>query len=102
MEKYSGSGECFVFSLEPNPRKFTWTRTDDMLMLGGKDTMCIGGGSAPALWLNDDLTQGQTGMCETFGCPPLLGSSDPTMPADGQPPQVSFESATVEVYILIP
>ena len=69
--RYEGTGESFVFTLAPNGMKYAWSGENDYFMLGAADSLCIGGGSAHAIRLEEDLLQGSSGECETYGSPRL-------------------------------
>ncbi|OUS44057.1 TLD-domain-containing protein [Ostreococcus tauri] len=72
--RYVGTGESFVFSLAPEGMKYAWSGENDYFMLGAADSLSVGGGSAHAIRLEEDLLQGSSGECETFDSPPLASS----------------------------
>uniref|UniRef100_A0A7S0KL95 Oxidation resistance protein 1 n=1 Tax=Ostreococcus mediterraneus TaxID=1486918 RepID=A0A7S0KL95_9CHLO len=69
--RYEGTGESFVFTLSPVGMKYAWSGENDYYMLGAADFLCVGGGSAHAIRLEEDLLQGSSGECETYGSPRL-------------------------------
>jgi len=73
--RYGGTGESFVFTLAPTGMKYAWSGENDYYMLGSADSIAIGGGSAHAIRLEEDLLQGSSGECETFRSPPLASEN---------------------------
>jgi len=69
--RYCGTGESFVFTLAPNGMKYAWSGENDYYMLGASDSLSVGGGSAHAIRLEEDLLQGSSGECETYDSPRL-------------------------------
>jgi hypothetical protein len=85
--RYSGTGESFVFTLAPAGVKYAWSGANDYYMFGAADCLSIGGGSAHAIRLEEDLLHGSSGECETFESPPLASVN-------------MFETARVELWSL--
>ena len=73
--RYVGTGESFVFTLAPVGMKYAWSGENDYFMLGAPSSLCVGGGSAHAIRLEEDLLQGSSGECETFDSPPLASEN---------------------------
>ena len=73
--RYGGTGESFVFTLAPEGVKYAWSGANDYYMLGAADSLSVGGGSAHAIRLEEDLLQGSSGECETFQSPPLASEN---------------------------
>jgi len=73
-----GTGECFVFSLQPGePRSYPWVPgSNEMFMMCDGKGITFGGGSAFALHLNETLTEATSGRSETFNNEPLFGGDD--------------------------
>ena len=72
--RYYGDGQGFVFQLHPRCEAFLWTRRNNYFQLVGEDSVACGGGGAWALWLDGELSHGNSGYCETFGCGCLASS----------------------------
>ena len=73
--RYGGTGESFVFTLAPEGVKYAWSGANDYYMFGAADSLSVGGGSAHAIRLEEDLLQGSSGECETFQSPPLASEN---------------------------
>ena len=68
---YYGSGDCFVFQLEPMFMPFSWSRKNKLFQMSTKDSLAMGGGGSFAIYLDKDLCGGTTGPCATFSSPAL-------------------------------
>eukprot|EP00736_Rhodelphis_marinus_P010914 Rmarinus@m.20428 len=55
-----------------NLHLYTWSHADENFMLAGDTFLCFGSGSSPALYLNDDFSEGSTYKCKTYKSDPLL------------------------------
>ena len=75
--RYFGTGESFVFTLEPAPRLFPWSTANSFFQLGQADSLAVGAGGAFSLWVDDDLHRGTSGRCDTFGSAPLSAACGP-------------------------
>jgi hypothetical protein len=73
QEGYYGTGECFVFSLDPARKAYKWTSKNNLCMMLNETAIAMGGGGSFAFYLDRDLYRGSSGPCETFGCPNLAG-----------------------------
>lgn len=82
---YFGTGETFIFTLNPEPRKYDWigidpdneiVNTANMFLAGDNSMLTVGGGSGEALQLDENLFQGRTETCDTFKNPPLVDTGD--------------------------
>ena len=82
---YFGTGETFVFTLVPEVEKFDWVGKKlgdktpnhcNMFMAGDTTCVCVGGGSGVAIQLDEDMNNGRSDKCDTFGSPPLVDSQD--------------------------
>ena len=73
--RYVGTGESFVFTLAPEGMKYAWSGENDYYMFGAADSLSVGGGSAHAIRLEEDLLQGSSGECETFQSPSLASEN---------------------------
>ena len=91
-----GDGETFLFIVEPYAKLYSWVGKRDgiqsdpsnsLFCLATKNDLTIGGGGSSGLWLNDSLTQGNSGVCKTFENEKLTGSKPST-----------FEISTVELF----
>ena len=76
--KYQGSGHAVVFSLSPDFAAYTWTKANRYFVLSQSHCFAVGGGGSAAIWLDEELSSGSSGPCETFGSPPLCGSDGKT------------------------
>lgn len=69
---YTGSSECFVFTLKPEVKVFVDQNANSRYLLGEQTYFTIGGeGDGPAIYVNDTLDKGQTNACATFNSPLL-------------------------------
>lgn len=95
---FYGSGESFLFTLEPKTAVFHWANKQNKNFLcSRRDFIAMGGGYVNAfcwcwlrsnhfgLWLDSDLDKGSSSPSETFGNPCLASSED-------------FEISVVEVW----
>lgn len=78
--RFYGTGESFVFELEPRRLYYPWKRKhksrNDYFMYGSQDSIGIGGSGHFALWLDGDLLYGHSGVSDTFGSPCLASKSE--------------------------
>ncbi|XP_020093347.1 oxidation resistance protein 1 [Ananas comosus] len=66
--KYQGTNQTFVFTtLYGEPRLFRATGANRYYYLCLNDVLAFGGGGSFALCLDEDLLNGSSGPCETFG-----------------------------------
>ena len=96
-QRYYGTGESFVFTVEDesssrtsatsekellddanekNPSgvfAFRWSQRNDYFMFGRADCAAVGGGNGFALWLDEELLRGNSASSETFDNPCLSG-----------------------------
>ncbi|EFA78561.1 WD-40 repeat-containing protein [Heterostelium album PN500] len=63
---FYGSGETFLFKLEPEFQVFKWTKENDLFIYSSLEYISIGGGSMFGLWVDTDFLHGYSGPCETF------------------------------------
>ncbi|KAL0094998.1 TLD-domain-containing protein [Phycomyces blakesleeanus] len=77
---YYGSGECFLWKIEPNCQKvevYPWTMANNYLIFSNQDCIALGGGNGQfGLWIHSDLMHGHTESCATFGNPSLGNDSN--------------------------
>ncbi|RLN57653.1 hypothetical protein BBJ29_000382 [Phytophthora kernoviae] len=78
---YYGTGESFLFTFaSPNAAggfvKYQWSRKNSYFMLCSEDSLIMGGGGNFGLFLDSDLSSGNSGACETFNSPPLTMSQE--------------------------
>jgi hypothetical protein len=73
---YFGTGEMFVFTLEPQICLYPWSKRNSYFCLCNEDSLAIGGGGEFGIYLDEDLQSGSTGQCETFDNPPLAPSTE--------------------------
>eukprot|EP01098_Paradermamoeba_levis_P003206 TRINITY_DN1492_c0_g1_i2.p1 TRINITY_DN1492_c0_g1~~TRINITY_DN1492_c0_g1_i2.p1 ORF type:complete len:306 (+),score=108.52 TRINITY_DN1492_c0_g1_i2:209-1126(+) len=73
---YFGDRGCFLFTLLPQAKKFTWTEgLSDFFMLYQQKALIVGGGKGYGLWLDGELEKGSSETCDTFLNPPLHSGS---------------------------
>eukprot|EP00250_Pteridium_aquilinum_P018583 c24128_g1_i1 orf=880-1935(+) len=78
--KYLGTNEMFVFTnANENPRIFKTTGANRYYLLCMNDAISLGGGGHFALHLDEDLLNGSSGACDTFGNPCLATSTEFTV-----------------------
>lgn len=71
--RYYGTGETFVFRVEPNPAVWHWwwkksnEVQNDFFMWGSHDAIAVGGAGGYAIWLDRELSQGISRSSITFG-----------------------------------
>lgn len=71
--RYYGTGETFVFRVEPNPGVWHWwwkksaESQNDFFMWGTHEAIAVGGAGGYAIWLNSDLSSGLSRSSLTFG-----------------------------------
>lgn len=63
---YKGTGETFVFSVQPDLNVYKWTGANDQFVLMAHTSLCFGGGGSLALCLDSSLEKGVTTRCKTF------------------------------------
>lgn len=72
--KYYGTGECFVFTFQPEYQVFRWNnRREPHFIHSTAHCLCIG---ERAIFIRGSLESGSTHECPTFGNPPLCPSED--------------------------
>mmetsp|Transcript_38905 Transcript_38905/g.92155 ORF Transcript_38905/g.92155 Transcript_38905/m.92155 type:complete len:580 (+) Transcript_38905:316-2055(+) len=78
--RYFGTGESFVFQLQPHQIAYPWKRKskerNDFFQFATPDSVAVGGGGHFALWLDQDLAFGNSGVSDTFGNASLAGSDE--------------------------
>ncbi|CAL4062975.1 unnamed protein product, partial [Meganyctiphanes norvegica] len=76
-ELFYGTGECFLFTFNPEFQVYPWTGENTFFVKGNNESLIIGGGDGHfGLWLDGDLYQGRTQSCKTFDNPPMTDSED--------------------------
>eukprot|EP01122_Echinamoeba_exundans_P007366 TRINITY_DN224_c0_g1_i1.p1 TRINITY_DN224_c0_g1~~TRINITY_DN224_c0_g1_i1.p1 ORF type:complete len:1042 (-),score=192.97 TRINITY_DN224_c0_g1_i1:54-3179(-) len=66
---YFGTGECFLFSLEPSLAVYTWTKADSYFMFARRDCIAMGGQGTSGrngFWLDSEFNFGTSEVCKTF------------------------------------
>uniref|UniRef100_A0A7S0YI88 Oxidation resistance protein 1 n=1 Tax=Polytomella parva TaxID=51329 RepID=A0A7S0YI88_9CHLO len=78
--RFYGSGETFVFQLEPTSIAYPWQSRakdkNDYFMYGTLDCLALGGQGRFAIWLDNDLARGSSGRCGTFDSPCLAAAEE--------------------------
>ncbi|KAI5063102.1 hypothetical protein GOP47_0021649 [Adiantum capillus-veneris] len=78
--KYLGTNEMFVFTnANGNPRIFKATGANRYYLLCMNDAISLGGGGHFAVHLDEDLLNGSSGACDTYGNECLATSVDFTI-----------------------
>ncbi|XP_029114589.1 nuclear receptor coactivator 7 isoform X2 [Scleropages formosus] len=76
-ESFYGTGETFLFTVEPRFECFHWTGENSFFIKGDLDSFAIGGGSGHfGLWLDEMLYLGRSSPCCTFDNRCLAGADD--------------------------
>ncbi|XP_075556800.1 GTPase-activating protein skywalker-like [Dermacentor variabilis] len=82
---YFGTGETFLFTFAPEPRRFAWVGADSsqdvphsskLFLSANQHTIQIGGGNGVGLYIDGSLENGRTEHCDTFDNSPLAESND--------------------------
>ncbi|PRW57748.1 nuclear receptor coactivator 7-like isoform X2 [Chlorella sorokiniana] len=90
-KRFFGTGETFVFTLEPRRAAWFWwwrrmaKEHNDYFQFCSNEAIAVGGSGGYALWLDADLTRGLSRNCTTFGNSSLAG-------------QEEFQVGTVELW----
>lgn len=72
-QRYFGTGETFVFRVEPNPAVWKWwfeksyEQQNDFFLWGSTDGIAVGGAGGYAIWLDSQLCRGLSRCSATFG-----------------------------------
>ncbi len=89
-EKFYGSGETFVFTLEEEEEKskvWRFAHSNFYVIFCSHDNLSVGSGDGhPAIWLDSDLDKGRSDVCPTYQSEPLVPGGD-------------FQVSSVEVWI---
>jgi|TARA_B110000977_G_scaffold193289_1_gene268058 hypothetical protein len=98
-DRYYGTGESFVFTIDTKNEKnetnehdgtrnqsetkettetgavtkHAWSQANDYFMFGRRDCVAVGGGNGFALWLDEELLRGNSTTSDTFDNPCLSG-----------------------------
>lgn len=68
---YYGSGETFVFRLQPSVEIFKWAQGNEFFTCSTENEIAIGGGGASAIWIGGNLLNAFSESCPTFDSPSL-------------------------------
>lgn len=78
--RFYGTGETFMFQLEPHRIMYPWkvkSRTkNDYFMYATPECLAVGGLGHFAIWLDAELLAGNSGACGTFGSPCLASKEE--------------------------
>lgn len=80
--RYYGTGECFVFQLQPQLLCWRWWQKkmaqtkNDYFQFGTPEALAIGGGPHYAIRIDADLSMGSSGTNSTFGSPCLASQEE--------------------------
>lgn len=90
--RFYGTGESFVFQIEPDTVYYPWKREhkerNDFFMYGSISSIGVGGTGHFALSMDGELEYGHSGVCDTFGSPCLASSEE-------------FKITTLELWLLV-
>jgi hypothetical protein len=73
---YFGTGETFLFAIEPRPDVFRWSGRSAFFLLCKGDSLAIGGGGHYGIRIDSDMCTGSSGWCATFNSPQLSAMED--------------------------
>ncbi|XP_060065483.1 uncharacterized protein LOC132545832 [Ylistrum balloti] len=81
---YFGTGETFIFTLNPKTQKYAWVglqqedipNTANMFLAGDNSMLTVGGGNGEAIQLDANLHHCRTEKCDTFLNEPLCPGQD--------------------------
>lgn len=71
---FFGTGETFLFSVFPIPKKYKWTEANQHFCLIESGYLRVGGPER-GLWIDDALDSGNCETCQTFDNQPLNGGT---------------------------
>ncbi|GBF88193.1 hypothetical protein Rsub_00905 [Raphidocelis subcapitata] len=78
--RFYGTGETFVFQLEPHRAMWPWRVRapvkNDYFIYATQECLAVGGQGRFAIWLDADLLRGSSGACGTFGSPCLASREE--------------------------
>ena len=81
--KYTGTGEAYIFRLDPDPMKFEWEPGQDTLFVNNeRNTFSVGGGGGVGLGIDANLHTCVSERCNTFCNAPLFGEETEAVIAD--------------------
>ncbi len=66
---FYGTGDSFVFTLEPKRHLYKWSGKNNFIQIGTETSLSMGGGGKAAFYLDEFLKDGSSGACKTFECP---------------------------------
>ena len=73
---FFGTGECFLFSLCPKIKMYSWTGANSQFLLAREECIGFGGGGSFGLWLDADFETGNSNPSTTFSNPALSSKTD--------------------------
>ena len=68
---YYGSGETFVFKLQPKLEIFKWAQVNEFFTCCSENEIAVGGGGASAIWIGGSFLNAFSESCPTFNSPSL-------------------------------
>lgn len=76
---YYGSGESFVFQLDPDFSTYKWSKLNQFFVSSTKEEFSIGGGGKAAIWIDGYFNKAFSEECTTFNSPRLTQNSHLTI-----------------------
>merc|ERR1711936_271067 len=76
-EKFTGTGESWLFTFYPCFKVYSWTGENSYIMRAGHDNFIVGSSEGRfGLWLDENFNQGRSQNVSTFDNKPLAGKED--------------------------
>ena len=76
-EKFTGTGESWLFTFFPSFKVYNWTGENNYIMRAGHDTFIVGSSEGRfGLWLDENFNQGRSQSVSTFDNKALPGKED--------------------------
>jgi hypothetical protein len=98
-EGYYGTGETFVFTLEPSVCVYKWSEKNSLFMMLDDSAIAMGGGGSFAIYLDNNLYYGTSGSCETFNSPSLASSPASKSNDDKVKDSSKFVCVDLEIWV---
>eukprot|EP01080_Neovahlkampfia_damariscottae_P009673 gene9673-1879_t len=66
QQKYYGDGQCFLFELKPEFKKYSWSKKNTFFQFSKNECLAFGGGGNFGLWIDNEFSFGSSHRCKTF------------------------------------